>query len=283
MKTVIKWIAGISFCLAGLGILTTGGISILAGILLIMAGLVCLPPILTIIENKMNTTLNRSTKYVIVIGCWLLAVAIMPKDKKSKNEIITTKTDNKDSPATPEKLASKEPEKSPEKKLKEQLERELGSDVFTKGLKTDAYKGSIEAVQMELVLFGVWANIIREGEASLDDQNKKLTAILRQKVLALQISEFPKMRKAYIDVVASKLWENDIIVTVEDYGYTVVNITGGIFANNKNKKQMQETLFTNLNLFRFKQVRYRWYKDADEYTYYDLSVPKDNELVEFNK
>ena len=102
-------------------------------------------------------------------------------------------------------------------------------------------------------------------------------------MLALQISEFPKMRKAYIDVVADKLWEENITVTAQGNGNTVVNITGGIFVNNKNKKQMQETLSDVLKSFRFKQVRYRWYKDEDEYTYYDLSVPKDNELVEFSK
>ena len=171
----------------------------------------------------------------------------------------------------------------PQKKLKEQIERELSGDAFIKGLKTDTYKGSIEAVQMELILFSVWANIIKEGESSVDDQNKKLASTLRKKVLALQISEFPKMRKAYIDVVADKLWEENITVTAQGNGNTVVNITGGIFVNNKNKKQMQETLSDVLKSFRFKQVRYRWYKDEDEYTYYDLSVPKDNELVEFSK
>lgn len=276
MKTVIKWVLGISFCLVGFGRFTTGGVGILAGILNILAGLICLPPTLAVIETELNTIFSRTIKYVIVISCWLLAIAIDPKDKTTKSE--TAKADT-NSLATTEKLVNE----YPQKKLKEQIERELSGDAFIKGLKTDTYKGSIEAVQMELILFSVWANIIKEGESSVDDQNKKLASTLRKKVLALQISEFPKMRKAYIDVVADKLWEENITVTAQGNGNTVVNITGGIFVNNKNKKQMQETLSDVLKSFRFKQVRYRWYKDEDEYTYYDLSVPKDNELVEFSK
>ena len=36
-------------------------------------------------------------------------------------------------------------------------------------------------------------------------------------------------------------------------------------------------------MLRFKQTRYRWYKGADEYTYYDLDVPSDKEPVTFTK
>ena len=36
-------------------------------------------------------------------------------------------------------------------------------------------------------------------------------------------------------------------------------------------------------MFRFKQSRYRWYKGADEYTYYTIYEGKDTDLVTFDK
>lgn len=283
MKIVIKWISGLTFFLVSLAAFATGGLSIVSGILFIVGGLICLPPMLIIIEDKLNTTFSRVAKYVIVICCWTLGVAIMPKKEVAKNEGVSNKDNDKNSSITTETSANKELEKSPDQKLKEQLERELNGETFTKGLQTETYKGTVQAVQMELILFAAWANIIREGEQSLDVENKKLAATLRKKVLALQTSEFPKMRKEYINVAANKLWEENITVTVQGNSNTIVNITGGIFASNKNKKQMQESLSDVLKSFRFKQVRYRWYKGDDEYTYYDMSVPKDSELVEFSK
>jgi hypothetical protein len=286
MKTIIKWFVGITLGLAGLGSMLMGGLGIISGLLLICGGLVCMPPSLSMVEAKLNTKLSSGLKYAIVIGCWVLGVLIAPKDstktqKSDKTALADKNMTSKDNNTT-QSSAPKEPEKSASEKLKEQLERELRSDAFTKGLETDTYRGTVEALQMELVLFNLWANTIQEGEAS-NEENKKLASSLRKKVIAMQVAEFPKLRKAYVDIIANKLWEENITVTVQGNGNTVINLTGGLFANNKNIKQTQETIDEVVKMFRFKQIRYRWYKGENEYTYYDLKVPKDNESVELKK
>ncbi len=136
---------------------------------------------------------------------------------------------------------------------------------------------------MELVLFGYWADIIKKGENSDDPEIQKLAKQLKSKVVNLQVREFPRLRKEYADVAAKKMWENDIEVYANGTGNRYINFTGGLFAANKNKKVFQEQLHEILTMFRFNQSRYRWYKGADEYTYWTIYEGKDSDLVTFDK
>lgn len=164
-------------------------------------------------------------------------------------------------------------------KQKEQLIREIKS--IDKGVNFKNYRGTVDDLQLELVLFGTWANIIVDGENSTDEEIMNLAKQLKSKVIAIQKREFPILRKNYAKIVAQKMWENDIEVHVSGTGNRYINITGGIFAANKNKKDFQNTLHEVLTMFRFNQSRYRWYKGEDEYTYWTIYEGKDTDLVDF--
>jgi hypothetical protein len=163
----------------------------------------------------------------------------------------------------------------------EQLKRELNS--IDKGIDFSTYRGSIEALQMELVLFGSWAKIIKENEKFENEEIKSLTKSLKNKVMKMQIVEFPLLRKGYAKVVANKMWENDVDVYSSGTDEKYINFSGGIFAANRNKKEFHNQLTEILTMFRFNQARYRWYKGADEYTYWAMYEGKDSELVTFGK
>jgi hypothetical protein len=166
-------------------------------------------------------------------------------------------------------------------KQKEQLEREIKS--VNNGVDFTTYRGTVDALQMELILFGTWANIITKGVNSDDPEIKKLANQLKPKVGNMQIKEFPKLRKEYANIVAKKMWENDIEVTSNGTNNKYINFSGGIFAANKNKQDFQNEVHEVLKMFRFNQSRYRWYKGADEYTYYTIYEGKDSDLVAFDK
>lgn len=172
-------------------------------------------------------------------------------------------------------------EKSKKDKIirqKEQLEREIKS--IEKGIKF-ADGNSIEEIQMDIVLFNAWGKFIIESEQSENEEIKSLGKKLKSKVSRIQIKEFPNLRKKYAEIVAQKMWENDIEVYANGTGKKYINFTGGIFATNKNKKTTQTQLQEILTMFRFKQARYRWYKGESEYTYYTIYKGKDSELVTF--
>ncbi len=94
MKTIIKWVAGISFCMASLSAFITGGMGIFSGILFIVSGLICLPPFLGYVEAIFDSKLSSTVKYVIVIFCWLLGALLFPKDK-AENGIINNNNRDK--------------------------------------------------------------------------------------------------------------------------------------------------------------------------------------------
>ena len=165
-------------------------------------------------------------------------------------------------------------------KQKEQLEREIKS--IDKGIKF-ADGNTIDALQMDIVVFASWAKIIKEAEESKDAEIQNLGKTLKSKVSRIQIREFPNLRKQYAKIVAKKMWENDIEVSANGTGKRYINFSGGVFAANKNKKDFQTQVQEVLNMFRFNQARYRWYKGESEYTNYTMYEGKDSEPVTFEK
>lgn len=212
----------------------------------------------------------RHLASALAVGVFLF-LAFGSDDDKSESSSSNSSSTNKTEPVK---------EQTPEE-LNEQLKREIAS--FNKPFDNTPYDGTVEAIQMEIVLFAVWADIIQKGENSSLEENVKLAKELKTKVVNLQAKEFPIIRQRYGKIIANKMWEHDITIKTIGTGNTILDFTGATFATNKNIKEFQTTLYEVLTMFRFKQTRYRWYKGADEYTYYDLNAPGDKELVTFTK
>lgn len=219
--------------------------------------------------NKSKTLKHFAS--AIAVGLFLF-LAFGSDDDKSES----SSTSSSSSTTTTEPVKEQTPEE-----LNEQLKREIAS--FNKPFDNTTYDGTVDAIQMEIVLFGVWANIIKEGENSTLEDNVKLAKELKTKVANRQSKEFPILRKRYGKIIANKMWEHDIEIKTIGTSNTILDLTGGTFATNKNIKEFQTTLQEILTMLRFKQTRYRWYKGQDEYTYYDLDVPSDKEPVTFTK
>lgn len=100
---------------------------------------------------------------------------------------------------------------------------------------------------------------------------------LYQHVSALKRKNFPIDRKQYAENLSKIYWENNIEVAASGPGNTIITFTGGSLANNANKKTVFEGVKEGLELLRFKQARFKWYSGDDEYTYWDIDSPKDNE------
>ncbi|WP_339794813.1 hypothetical protein [uncultured Imperialibacter sp.] len=196
-----------------------------------------------------------------------------------KADSLNTVTEEQKRLAT--ELEAKQAAEEELKSQKEQLEREIKA--VNNGVDFSTYRGSVDALQLEIVLFGTWANIITEGENSEDPQIKRLAKQLKPKIVNLQVSEFPKMRQEYAKVVANLMWEHDVYVNASGSRNVYLNFVGVLFAANKNIKDAQEQLQDAPKLFRFKQTRYRWYKEADEYTYYTTYEGTDSDLVDFSQ
>lgn len=197
---------------------------------------------------------------------------------KQENERIANEKAEEEKKIALELAEKKERESKTESQI-EQLKRELES--VNKGVDFSTYRGTVDALQLELILFGTWANLVKESEEFENSEILKLSKSLKSKVANIQAREFPILRKEYTKVVANKMWENDIEVYSNGSGNKYINFSGGIFAANKNKQDFHNQLNEILTMFRFKQARYRWYKGADKYTYWTMYEGKDSEPVTF--
>jgi hypothetical protein len=175
-------------------------------------------------------------------------------------------------------IAKIEEAKADLESLRSQVKREIES---LKTFDGSEYRGDVTSIQLEIALFGVWAKVIKDAEKSSDEEINKDGKILKSKVIALQKSEFPKLRKSYGDYVKSQLWADNIIASTKGSGSSTLDFIGATFANNKNKQDTQKTLSEILTQLRFKRVNYKWYEYDDNYTYYTMDTRKDDELVTY--
>ena len=160
---------------------------------------------------------------------------------------------------------------------KEKLQKEL--DSLAGPFDNSVYRDSVLALQIELALFSTWADMIDTYSKDSNEELQALATELKRKVSALQIKEFPLIRKDYVSVLAKEMWENNVDITSLGGNHKTIVLTAGIFANNKNKADAQRLIQESLQLFRFTQSRYKWYEYDDEYTYYDIESLADSEVV----
>jgi hypothetical protein len=87
MNIALKWILGIFSLIAS--IVSFSKFSVVTGLCFLLVGIICTPPILSIIEGKINTRLLSWQKYVAVIVCFALGITFAPKESKEPNQSQT--------------------------------------------------------------------------------------------------------------------------------------------------------------------------------------------------
>lgn len=219
-------------------------------------------------SQKENRPFYKKKRFLIPVGLLIMGMigAQLDKDKKidATSSTNTTVTENSSNP-------SSEPAIDLKTRISNNIKSIESGDDLAKGPMNSATDFQVSATILK-----AFTVAIKDGKQSTDKEVLKLTAKLEKKVIASQIKNFPKLRKAYYEFIKEKLWENDVYVDISGSGNTILKFTGGYFAANKNIKSTQETLHEMLTLLRFKQTQYRWYKGQEEYTYYKIETPTDN-------
>ena len=100
---------------------------------------------------------------------------------------------------------------------------------------------------------------------------KKFHAALSAK----QAKVYPVLRRAYIKLIANKVWADNVIVRGKDRH---IIYTSAMFASNGNIQTAYDGLAFDLRKLRFKRVSFPWYQGGNGY-YYDLDVPSDSTVV----
>lgn len=158
-----------------------------------------------------------------------------------------------------------------------QLKREISG---FKNFDVSQYTGSKSGALLVNALFTAWAKIYDDGNAvELTPAAIELRRELREGAIKIQIQALPKIRDAYGPMMRKLLWEQDMSAKTFGDSFRTVEFVGGAFAANRNIKAFNDSLWETFVILRFKQVRYKWYAEADEYTRYSVESPDDGDFV----
>lgn len=149
---------------------------------------------------------------------------------------------------------------------------------------TAANRSDLDTIRKTLVLFSSLADELHKAGQHKDVMTSAQLRYL--KATENRLSQFqgrvlPGLRQAFAKNAGQLLWEHDAYVRISGNANKVINISAGMFASNANIKAAHEQVHEILTQLRFNEVRYRWYKEADEFTYFKLDTPSDGKLAAF--
>jgi hypothetical protein len=165
----------------------------------------------------------------------------------------------------------------PQKGYVAQLERETAS--LSKGFDLADFGDGSNAVQLAIGAFKLEARLYYDGnQYDLTPEQQRVRSRFERALMAAQKRTFPKLRMAWAEQSANKLWEHDIEVRALGPRSDIIAFTGGMFASNANSKEMYDQLRGILEDLRFRQSRFAWAHSVG-YTYWDLRSSKDDALL----
>jgi hypothetical protein len=144
------------------------------------------------------------------------------------------------------------------------------------------FAGSVSTIGLALALFDTLAKLLDEGHGmTMSEETAKKRAEFVKLLKQKQKNSLPVLRDKCGPAMREFLWEHDVKARTIGAGYRTAELTGGLFAANRNIKDTQSTLYPTLMKLRFTRSQYRWFEGADEFTYYTLSPPSDDAVVIF--
>lgn len=176
-------------------------------------------------------------------------------------------------------LVKQEQEEKRVNDAKERLNRELE---WVRNFDGSGFRWSTESIIIESAMFWGYGWVVDEFINDPNSEVKNLATQLKSEVSALQIKEYPRMRKAYIDILDEKLWTSNIDVIAKWSDNWTIEFVGAIFANNQNKKDTADAYIEVLKSLRFDQINFKWY-EYDDITYFKIESLWDSEVVKISE
>lgn len=106
-------------------------------------------------------------------------------------------------------------------------------------------------------------------DIKVDSIQKEAKQLLKE-LKAKRPAVFSTLRRNYIRWASQEAWLDDISVFGNGGDNKIITFAHHSFVTNRKKQDAYELLRDMLEKLEFKQVRFKWYKEDDEYTYYDL-------------
>ncbi|MBP6945167.1 zinc ribbon domain-containing protein [Patescibacteria group bacterium] len=134
----------------------------------------------------------------------------------------------------------------------------------------------------ELNTFERWGSLVQEGKKSADKETTDLAKELEKKASAIQVKEFPLMRKITGERLGKVLWTKNIEIKLYGSKNETLEFIALMFANNQNISDFYVPVMSDVERMRFRTVRFRW-SEGMSGTEFDNNkagdFPKDGDVV----
>lgn len=214
-----------------------------------------------------NKTSNAIGKPLLIIAIILAAFYFVCKPSKKSEEYGSTQTKIEN-----EKNVVEDKPVDPTVQLKFRL------GVLEETLERAKLRTTKSEIFAERKIFEATEEDITEVYNNKEKKVVELRDKLAKKLKQIQIEDFPILRKNLGKDLSEVMWEQNVTVTTGGGKSEIITFTGGSYANNKNIKDSYESIKEVLTLMRFKTANFKWYKGADEYTYYTIPSRKDADV-----
>ncbi|MCS7001166.1 MAG: MerC domain-containing protein [Bacteroidota bacterium] len=178
------------------------------------------------------------------------------------------------SPPVPQRQSVTTPSNIPN--IKERLQAELEG---IKKFKGSEFYNSIDALKIELAALAAWAILINAGENAVDSNTRNLARKLKEKVIELQLKEFPTMRKHYARLINQNPKVHSLEATCYGEANEIIELRSNMFRSSDFVNTLHTQIKELLTMFRFKEVRYKQSKASTRYISFTLNAQPDFELV----
>lgn len=309
LAIIISWPLGLLFL--SLSMANVGDAPWKAVFLILLAALILLPVTRQLIFEHFRLNINLLASLAIAVVCLIPAVDIISKHEKWQAlERVQAEIDSRAAAEaerlaamTPEEIAAKQAAKKKaddeqrfdnEKRRKEALTAQLLDEVKAYEMFLDQMEANfkttnpsdadLETIRKAASTFSSLTeslNKARQNKEILSQADISYLRTVEKRLSTSQTRLLPRLRLGFRKRAGELLWEHDAYVSVSGDGNKIIHFTAPMFAANANIKAAQEQLTEILTKLRFKQVHYRWYKGADESTYYKLDTPLDAKLTYF--
>ena len=211
------------------------------------------------------------------------------------NQITISEDDSlyKDFTELNNKLKSLRERKDAERKaeLEQEQKDKLESDLkkieekileINSGIDLQYYdRADLQKLQEELNFFADNYKFISEYEESTNAKIKEKITLFKNKVVQLQIKEFPILRVSLGKIFNTQLWSDNIKVLTYGDGSRNIRYIGGAFSNNSNIALAYNNSLQLFERFRFKRADFLPYEEVDEYTFMTIEkIKNDSEPIE---
>lgn len=139
---------------------------------------------------------------------------------------------------------------------------------------------SPKSIGLMAILPTVWVHAYENGAAlPLTKEDEAVRQRFKAAIIKWQAANLPKLRDAFGPAMSKELWIEDGEARTTGSGFRTVAFTHRRYAANRNIADDHKKVADALIRLRFTRAEYKWFKKAPEYTYFELTPPKDADLV----